>query len=157
MRKYIHILITLFALIALTVIQGCSDNTELDRQPEQVQALIEEYYPGIGVSSSDWDGKTYIVKLSSGVIINFSDTLNWISVNGAGSTIPAVFLFDQIPPAFYEYLQETESVNQVYKISRDNEEYIAELLANTAIYNIETGAITIPVSGNELNRILSGI
>lgn len=156
MKNQIHSLIIPIFILILTIFQGCSDNTELDRQPDAVQKLIEQYYPGIGVSSSGWQDNVYSVKLRSGVIINFSDTYNWISINGVGSTIPSVFLFDQIPPAFYEYLQETENINQVYRISRDNEEYTAVLLNDTAIYNINDGTITIPVSGEALNFLIAG-
>lgn len=140
-------LMTFFLLLSIPFLQGCSDDTELDRQPSAVQSLIEQYYPGVGVSSSSWQGQTYNVKLRSGVVISFDTSYNWVSINGYGSYVPAVFLFDKLPPAFYEYLQGIEAVNQVYAVSRDKEEYSVELQDNSVVYDIETGAITIPLPG----------
>lgn len=138
-------LMTLFLLFSFPLLQGCSDDTELDRQPSAVQNLIEQYYPGVGVSSASWQGQVYNVKLRSGVIIGFDTSYDWVSVNGYGSYVPSVFLFDKLPPAFYEYLQGIEAVNKVYAVSRDKEEYTVELQDNSVIYNIETGRITFPI------------
>lgn len=156
MKRYIQTLILILSLaLYLPFSQSCTSDTELDRQPEAVQKIIEQYYPGVGVSSSAWQGKVYVVKLRSGVIFNFNTDFDWTSLNGVGSILPSVFLFDQLPPALYEYLQATESVNSVYRVDRDKDGYVVELQSNSVVYDTETGTITIPASGDILSHYFS--
>lgn len=141
--------IAAFILLVLTM-SGCSDS-QWSNLPDKVSEFITHYYPNEDVSSEGWnDSTTFSVKMSGGEIITFDKSLNWEEVNGLGGLVPQVFLFDELPPALYEYLQETESLSNVYSVDRNSHEYIVELLNSSVIYDIDSGAITVPISGTEL-------
>lgn len=140
-------------LITLTF-TACTSSSLLDRLPEKVSDFIEEYFPGQSVSQAEFnDDSTYLVRLHNSVLLTFSKEYNWRSINGYGSTLPQMLLFDQLPPALYQYLQEMESVNGVYGVVRDNNLYRVELRNQSIIYNIHDGSITIPANGAQLQGI----
>ncbi|MDE7153987.1 MAG: hypothetical protein K2O00_06035 [Muribaculaceae bacterium] len=131
-------------LVIAAILTACT-NSLLDQLPEKVIDFIEEYFPGEGVSTAEYnDGVTLVVRLHNSAIISFDKENNWSSVSGSGSTLPQMFLFDQLPPAFYQYLQETENLNGVYGVIRNNRLYRVELRNSSLIYNIEEGTITTP-------------
>ncbi|MDE6081040.1 MAG: PepSY-like domain-containing protein [Muribaculaceae bacterium] len=94
-----------------------------------------------------------MVRLRNSVMLTFDKQNNWQSVNGYGSTLPQMFLFDQLPPALYQYLQEMESVNGVYGVVRDSRLYRVELKNQSLLYNISDGSITIPANPAQLRSL----
>lgn len=147
MKKYAALTIMVLTLI----LGGCAKNDILEGLPEKISDFIEEYYPGQSVSYADFvnDG-SYRVRLKNSALLTFGKENSWKSVNGYGNTLPQMFLFDQLPPALFQYLQEMEVVNGVYGVSRDNRIYMVALLNRSIIYNIEDGSITIPATGAQL-------
>ena len=81
------------------------------------------------------------MKLKSDCAISFDSRYRWVTVNGYGSTLPQMFLFDQMPPSLYSYLQETDNVNEVYSVTRDTAVYTVNLQDNTITYDIDSGTI----------------
>lgn len=82
------------------------------------------------------------MKLRGSDALTFDRNFAWESIDGLGECLPQVLLFDQLPPAFYEYLQDIEATDGVYSLMRDSRSYNVVLLNNSLSYNIETGAIT---------------
>ena len=153
MKKSISILVLALTMIAA----GCS-NTLLDRLPEKVAEFIEEYFPGEGGSVAEFnDDATFVVRLHNSALISFNKEYNWQSVNGFGSTLPQMFLFDQLPPALYQYLQEIEGVNGVYGVVRDTRQYRVELKNQSLLYNIEDGSITTPPSTSQIKNLINEV
>ncbi len=143
----------ILSALMLILFYSCSD-TIWDDLPSQVSDFISRYYPGQTISSEEWRGDVYHVKMKSGETMAFDKNLSWLSINGYGATLPQMFLFDELPPALYEYLQSTESLASVYRVERDSHEYLVELLNSTVIYNIKNGSITVPVNGIQLARLI---
>ena len=150
MKKCIALIILAFNL----VIAGCTSNDLLDQLPEKISDFVQEYFPGQDVSTAEFgDDGTYMVRLRNSVMLTFDKQNNWQSVNGYGSTLPQMFLFDQLPPALYQYLQEMESVNGVYGVVRDSRLYRVELKNQSLLYNISDGSITIPANPAQLRSL----
>lgn len=130
---------------------ACSDSL-WDGLPEPVSNFITQYFPGQAVESEGWndDSTVYTVKLRGSDMITFDKVLSWRSVNGRGATVPQMFLFDELPPALYEYLQAMESLKDVYRVERTNSSITIELLDSAVIYNLKSGKITVPDSNGTI-------
>lgn len=148
MKVFTGYIIALVALLA--GLTSCSDS-QWNQLPDKVSEFITDYYPNESISSQTWENaSTYVVTMRGGEVITFDKSLSWVSVNGRGGHVPQLFLFDELPPALYEYLQATESLSIVFSVERNSTEYVVELLNSSVIYDIAIGAITVPVSGSEL-------
>lgn len=142
LRSHIYPII----LVILTLgAYACSD-TLWDDLPSPVSEFISRYFPEESVVSEQWtDGdQYYTVKLKDDAWITFDKSLKWQSVNGRGVPLPEIFLFDELPPAVYEYLQEIESLAKVYRATRTQAQLTLELLDDTVVYDYHTGVITMP-------------
>lgn len=148
--------VALAILLITMIFTGCTSNSLLDQLPEKVSDFIEEYFPGQEVSSATFsDESTFLVRLHNSVLLTFNKEYNWQSINGYGSTLPQMLLFDQLPPALYQYLQEMESVDGVYGVMRDSKLYRVELQNMSLLYNIADGSITIPPTGSKLQSLFN--
>lgn len=142
-------------VVLLTGMTSCSDS-QWDQLPDKVSEFITAYYPNQTISNQTWENSsTYVVTMRSGEVITFDKSLRWTEVNGHGGLVPQLFLFDELPPALYEYLQATENLSEVFSVRRNSNDYVVELLNQSVIYDIETGAITVPVNGSELMSLLT--
>lgn len=121
---------------------ACSSNDEWDELPTPIAEFVSQYFPEQSVSDYGYNGDYYHVKLKNGAGLSFDSRYKWVTVNGYGETLPAVLLFDQLPPALYEYIQENEYTGQVYSMTRDQASYTISLSAGTITYTIESGKIT---------------
>ncbi|MDE6084922.1 MAG: hypothetical protein K2G40_00775 [Muribaculaceae bacterium] len=129
-------------LSAMAGLTACtSDNDYNNEVPQPVQEFLSEYFPGQDVSGYSNNGDTYRVKLKNSCAISFDSHYKWITVNGYGATLPEIFIFDQMPPALYSYLQELDVVADVYSVTRDDSTYTVNLLDSTVIYDINTGMV----------------
>ena len=148
MKVFAGYIIAILAVIA--GLSSCSDS-QWNHLPDKVSEFITDYYPNENISAQGWkDASEYVVTMRGGEVITFDKSLAWIEVNGHGGHVPQLFLFDELPPALYEYLQATESLSMVFSVERNSTEYVVELLNSSVIYEISSGAITVPVSGSEL-------
>lgn len=133
-----HITIILSLVIGAT---ACS-SSDWDELPAPIATFVNEYFPAQEVSQYRQDGDTYHVKLHNSVALTFDARYSWTSVNGYGNTLPQMFLFDQMPPALYAYLQELSLTDQVYSVKRDSFTYNVSLLDSSVTYTIDTGIVT---------------
>lgn len=131
-------------LLLVSILAFCSCSTdEVAGMPKLVSQFIENYFPTYGVDDFAKTGSGYWVKLKSGPGLNFDSAQHWIEVNGYGQTLSQFFLFDQLPPAIYAYLQETENLSGVYAIVRDSKRYFVSLFDSVLTYRISDSRISV--------------
>jgi len=123
-------------------IQSCSSNDLYDEMPTAVNMFISHYYPNSALASFSVTKTGYVAVIKNGPGITFNKDCSWTSIDGYGSVVPQVFLFDEVPPALYKYLQETEQLNSVFVITRDSKTYRLQLLDSALTYDIDTGNLT---------------
>lgn len=131
-------------IIFLSVIVGataCESNDWAD-VPQPVARFLNEYFPLQNVSECTHTEDGYHVKLHNSIALTFDQDYSWTSVNGYGNTLPEMFLFDQLPPALYAYLQDLSLTNQVYSVTRDKFDYKVALLDYSVTYSIDSGTVT---------------
>lgn len=139
--KIYTIIIPILIAVAAWAMPGCS-STQWDDVPQPITSFLDEYFPEQAVADYRYDGSTYHIKLRNSAALTFNEQYAWTSVNGYGNTLPEMFLFDQLPPALYAYLQELSLTDQVYSVTRDNIDYNVVLLDSSVRYNIDTSVVT---------------
>lgn len=133
----------LYILLILVVAFASCDNNVWNELPQPIASFVSEYYPDSKVSSyGDTSNGGHYVQIHNGAYLTFDSKDRWLSVNGNGAVLPQVFLFDELPPSLYEYLQETENLDLVYMASRDNFKYELQLKSSRLTYTIDSGRIT---------------
>lgn len=130
-------------LITLLMVGACS-NSVWDELPSAISSFISEYFPGAGVSSYNEDGDSYRVQVRNGTTLVFDKDYHWTEVDGNGVPLPDVFMYDQLPPALYNYLQGIEQQGSVYGVKRDKDYYKLTMHDTVITYEISTGKITYP-------------
>lgn len=138
--KTLLVKIALIATILFFFI-GCGSD-EIESVPKPIATFLSEYFPLQPVSQYGFDGNTYHVKLRNSSALTFDNTYKWVSVNGYGNTLPEIFLFDELPPALYAYLQDISLTNEVYSVTRDGVTYNVMLLDHSVTYIIATGEVS---------------
>ena len=131
----------LAVMIATAALEGCSDDTFNDL-PTPLAKFVEQYFPGSGVSEYTVSADVYHVKLKDGPGMTFDREYKRLTINGYGETLPQVLLFDQLPPAMYEYIQGNGLLQNAMSMERTSKTYTLVLLDTTVYYDIETGKIT---------------
>lgn len=146
MTQMKHIIyLTLAAMLTVATLQGCSDaDNAWDSLPPLISRFLAMYYPEQGVTKYVEDDSAYYVDLKDSASLIFNASQEWTSVNGNGGTLPQMFLFDQLPPALYAWLQENEAVDGVYRATRTASVYELTLAGDIVDYSIDTGLITYP-------------
>lgn len=131
-------------VIGIIILGGCSNNL-WDEVPTPITSFIEQYYPGSGVSGvvQTADGG-YKVTINNGATLVFDSEYSWISVDGNGVRLPEVLVYNQLPPALYNYLQGIEQQDMVFKMSRDSKFYKLTMEDTVITYDIVSGKITYP-------------
>lgn len=136
-------LIQILVLAALIFTGACSSNV-WDELPEKISSFVAEYFPGQGIKSYSEEGDGEHVVLNNGTSILFDKNQEWTTVDLGGSVMPEVFLYDCLPPALFQYLEETSNTDHVYKVERTSREYILTLTNTYITYNLESGEINYP-------------
>lgn len=133
-----------FLLGILALVSGaCSSNDEVyNNMPQDITKFIAQYYPNTKVDSFTETDARYRVVLDDGPTIVFDKTCQWEMLDGNGSVLVQNFLFNELPPELYEYLQSTDGLNQVFSASRNSKDYTVVLLNQTLTYDIASGDIT---------------
>lgn len=139
----IQLAVGIFVVISLVrITTACSQNNDLwSRVPTQIARFVDRYYPNSQLQSYDHSGATYHLRLSNGPGMTFDASYSWVDVDGYGMPLPQVMLFDQLPPALYEYLQATSQLNSVFSMERDVPEYRLSMLNSTITFSAETGQL----------------
>ena len=137
-----NIIVSLAIALALCALPSCDHSELWDELPYQITKFINNYYPDSQLQSVSDAGGSYHVRIENGPGMTFDSDEQWVAVDGYGMPLPHVLLFDQLPPAVYSYLQETEQLNSVFSISRDNGKYTIVLLDTTIYYDTATDKLT---------------
>lgn len=140
MKRFYFLIFFCVALMYST--QGCSKNDLYDDMPQSINNFISQYYPNSSLASFSVTDNGYVAVIKDGPGITFGKDCKWTSIDGYGSTVPQVFLFNELPPALFAYLQETENLDSVFIISRDTKEYRLKLLDTSLTYDIASGKLT---------------
>lgn len=146
-RAFSHIIAMVLLSAGLLFLPVSCHNSELwNDLPAGASEFINTYYPMSELESATHSGSYYHARLSNGPGFTFDSSGSWVAVDGYGLPLPQVMLFDCLPPAMYEYLQEAELLNGVFAIARDGDVYSATLLESTLRYNVATGTLdgTVP-------------
>lgn len=139
MKRIFSLLLSIMAL----VLGSCSSNDEVyNSMPQDITKFLAQYYPNSKVESFTETDARYRLVLDDGPTMVFDKACLWEMVNGNGSVVVQNFLFNELPPELYEYLQSTDNLNQVFSMSRDSTDYTVVLLNQTLTYTISTGKIT---------------
>lgn len=135
-----------FLMMAVTplmvICSSCKDSEPWDQLPIDISQFISQYFPNSGIDSFSESPTTYHVRITNGPGLTFDKDCDWEVINGYGMPLPQVLLFDQLPPALYKYLEETEDLNEVFSIERNRKTYNVVLLDSTLYYDIQTQEIT---------------
>lgn len=130
-------------LIAILPLAACTTSTDWEEMPDPIAKFVAQYFPEDGVSQYGETDGVYHVKLRGSASLSFNSSYAWITVNGEGETLPQVFLFDQLPPALYENLQENSSLESVYSVSRNSRTYHVTLTDSYLTYDIASKEVTV--------------
>lgn len=133
---YITLILTI-----LFVTPGCTSN-DWEDVPTPIAQFLSQYFPLQAVSQCTETDGVYHVKLRNSMSLLFGSNYKWTSINGYGETLPETLLFDELPPALYNYLQELSLTNDVYSVTRDAFTYNITLLDSSITYTIATGIVT---------------
>lgn len=143
MKKTVNLL--LLSMLGVLVMLGACNSDASEDLPTAVSQFTTQYFPGLGVKSfHELSTGGYVVQLSGGPTITFDSEGKWMEVDGNGSVLPQVLMYDQLPPALYDYLQGTEQQAEVYTVKRDRYYYKLTMLDTVITYDIATGKITYP-------------
>lgn len=128
----------------MLVAWGCN-NEVWDSVPPKIGRFLNQYYPNAELASCDKTGSDWRVRIKDGPGLTFDASQNWIVIAGYGEAIPQALLFDQLPPALYDYLEAVQALNTVYSLERDKEQYTTGLKNTSVVYDIDTGDIHSPI------------
>lgn len=136
------LLFFVFALVA--AVSGCSSDAS-DELPSAISKFVTQYFPEMGVKSYQTlsDGSSVVV-VSGGPTLTFNAENRWTEIEGNGSTLPEVLMYNELPPELYDYLQSTEQQKGVYDMKRDKHYYKLTMLDTVLTYDIATGKVTYP-------------
>ena len=109
--------------------------------PSPVANFFTTYFPGQEVNSYTTGNNESIATVKGGVTVTFNSHNSWITVNGNGSPLPEILIYDQLPEKLYTYLEQTENTANVYKISRNSTVYTVELLDSSITYDISSQVV----------------
>lgn len=137
----------LICTFVMTSSVSCSHNSDWDELPSPIAEFLSRYFPGQGVEDYGETNEVYHVRLRNSAALSFNRNYSWITVNGYGGTLPEMFLFDQLPPALYEYIQGISRLKSVYSVHRDKTSYSVNMLDYVVVYNIRTGRISEVITG----------
>lgn len=133
----------LFSVLLATNLTGCHNAELWDELPAEISSFVNQYFPNSELESVEHSvGSGYHVRIKNGPGMSFDTAMAWTSVNGYGLPLPQVLLFNQLPPRMYEYLQETDQLNAVFSITRQDDVYTATLLQTTLTYDVRTGELS---------------
>ena len=143
-------ILSLFSLMVLALSVSSCDADDMGDTPEgRIQSFVNQYFPGIAVSSQNTlaDGDIQVTLKGSATIL-FDSEGTWTNINGNGVTLPAVLLYDQLPSPLYKYIEEMEDTEGVFRIIRDSSSYQVYFLDSAITYGIATSKITYITDGN---------
>jgi len=140
-----RLIVSLALLATLFAFPSCNDSELWDELPAKVSEFINQYYPNCDLQSVSAGPNGCHVRIDDGPSMSFDKNEQWTAIDGYGMPLLQVLLFDQLPPAVYEYLQGSDQLNSVFSMSRDKVSYTIVLLNSNLYYDIATGELTGPI------------
>lgn len=141
LTAFLCLLAAIFAISGSCVLTSCDDDDDYDKLPRQIQDFISMYYPGVSIQNFTLKEGEYTVNIEHSATIIFNNEYVWTSLDGNGITLPQEFLFDHFPKALYDYIVDTENLNEVYSVTRTPNIYTVTLHNYVVEYNISTGTV----------------
>lgn len=143
---HIRILLSplVFALLCL-VAPSCSHDDVWNEVPAAVETFLNRYFPNSELESVTHTDAGLRVRIKNGPGLTFDAAGEWTVIAGYGEILPQVLLFDDLPPALYNYLEEAEVLDSVYSLERNSKTYIVGLSNTSVVYDISTGRISSPI------------
>lgn len=140
---WLHIALSaLVVAMMLPMLNSCKHTELWDDVPGPIAEFINQYFPFSELNSVTHSASAYHIRIDDGPGLTFGSDYAWEVIDGYGMPLPQVLLFDQLPPKMYQYLQETEQLNEVFSMSRDDASYTASLLNTTLTYKIADESLT---------------
>ncbi|MBD5271253.1 MAG: hypothetical protein HDS40_03225 [Bacteroides sp.] len=147
MKRHSNILLFLF--LGLVMVAGACSNDATDDMPGAISSFLAHYFPGIKVKSYSDVNEIQTVQLSGGPTLRFDEDDQWTDIDGNGSYLPQVLMYDELPTQLYDYLQATEQQSDVTAVKRDRHYYKLIMLDTVITYEISTGEITYPTASDK--------
>lgn len=138
MKLIRHLTFTVLAMLTVIGFSSCK-NDAWEELPNPVFEFVTHYWPSTEIKSYSNQNGVQTVEIDDGPTIYFNESNIWIRIDGNGGTLPGVLVYDQLPSPLYTYLEELESVDEVYELSRNSDTYIVTLSDQTIRYDNETG------------------
>lgn len=138
--------LTAILLLAIIIFMGaCGEGNAYDELPKPIAEFVSQYFPFGEVEEYNVakDGSS-TVYIRNGSTLSFDAECDWTDINGNGSVLPADFLYDQLPPALYNYIESLEFTNNVYRVSRSADVVKVEFKDTYVQYDDATKTITYP-------------
>jgi hypothetical protein len=129
-------------LVPIVAICGCGENAAYEELPQPIKTFIAMYYSEVGVEQYQFTDSTYTVTLQNSAMLTFDAELKWCAIDGRGSILPDIFLFDEMPSHLYQYLQSTANLDEVYAAERTATTITLRLLDSVIAYELATERIT---------------
>ena len=134
----------LAALMVLVMLMGACNDDAYNELPDPVAKFVSEYYPFTEVSGYTMSEGNYVVSMRNGATLVFDSSLAWIDVNGNGGVVPQTFIYNCLPETLYDYIQEMELTQSVYRVTRTSQEITVYTIDTYFRYDIATRQITYP-------------
>lgn len=116
----------IFTLITVTF--GCK--TSEGELPESIERFMQNYFASEVYNAKETADGGYRVEINNGATLTFNSDYAWTDINGNGVPLGGMLLDDILPEKLYDYLEETENLSSVYRITRNifENKYIVYLL-----------------------------
>lgn len=133
-------------LLAVIIFMGaCGEGSAYDELPKPIADFVSQYFPFGEVDEYTVDNAgNSVVKIRNGATLSFDADCDWTDINGNGSVLPANFLYNQLPPVLYDYIESLEFTNNVYRTIRTLTGVRVEFRDTYVEYDDATQAITYP-------------
>lgn len=150
MVKKIHLWLSALAMILYlgscattsTAEEGWGDSTS----DANISKFMSQYFPNRAYTSTGRSDSIVVMRVSNGPSVSFDSAGHWVSMVGYGTTLPQIFLFDQLPPDLYEYVQGLNATGKVYSVIVDHGLYTVDMLDTSVTYDNSTGTISQPAN-----------
>lgn len=135
----------LFLLVLIIFMGACGEGSTYDELPGPIAKFVTQYFPFgevIGYDVAKNGSSTVMIR--KGATLTFDSEYDWTEINGNGSTLPPTFLYDQLAPTLYDYIESIEMTNDVYRVTRTDKGVKVELHDTWVEYDDATGSIIYP-------------
>lgn len=107
-------------LAALMLLASCHSTVGDAQLPSAATRFIQKYFPATVVDSKEeTSAGDFVVVMLNGPTLTFDNEGSWTRLNGNGSPLPQIIVFDYFPQPLYDYVESLEQTAGVYTVSRN--------------------------------------